>query len=141
MEAKNFRIGNLVKSGNGIYKIFAMSIPQILAIQKYDEPMDSQLNVYPSDNTIIEPIELTKDWLLKCGGKLEPIDEDNYEYITLEMNGWNLSADSSNNFTTLENNNFKPVRYIHELQNLFLRLLAQNFNLKTNVALVANYYI
>ena len=119
METKNFRIGNLVKSGNGIYKIFAMSIPQILAIQKYDELMDSQLNVYPSDNTNIEPIELSKDWLLKCGGKLSPIDEDNYEYITLEMNGWNLSADSSNNFTTLENNNFKPVRYVHELQNLF----------------------
>lgn len=123
MEAKNFRIGNIVKQPNRIGKVEE--------IWREGVKIKGFHNAYDYEHTY--PIPLTKEWLLKCGGKLIPVEEDNYEYIEIEMNGRNLSADCSNNFSTLENNNFKPIKYVHELQNLFFAITGQELELKTEV--------
>lgn len=123
MKANELKPGNLVKSGTGIYKVFAISIPQILAIQKHDEPKDSQQNVYQSDNTIIEPIPLTDEWLEKFGFNKFPnqkkYDMDNFWACGLRNgNEWH--------FEDLE----CFVKYVHQLQNLFFALTGEELTIK-----------
>ena len=125
MEAKNFRIGNLVHELSGENMVIGVHV-----IDAVDIVFIQQEHKKHPNTEYYEFIELSKEWLLKCGGKLEPIQEECDEYINLDMNGWTLTADSSNDFTTLTNNNFKPVRYVHELQNLFFAITGQELSIE-----------
>ena len=138
MKANELKPGNLVKSGTGIYKVFAISIPQILAIQKYDEPEDSQQNVYQSDNTIIEPIPLTAEWLKKLGFKREImgdmwIDLMTHYLVLKFMNGFyypmyvQLPEMGHEEEQRVSLNRIKSV---HELQNLFFVLTGEELLIK-----------
>ncbi len=126
MKTTDLRVGNLIKSGNGIYKIFALSIPQILAIQDYRETIDSQKKVFETGNTIIKPIPLTEEWLKKFG----------FEYINnLWVNGTigislnNISGQVYNRILVNKKNNIyadwcslQTIYFVHQLQNLYFGL-------------------
>jgi hypothetical protein len=140
MEAKNFRPLNLVKSGNGIYRIFAVSTPQVLAIQDYKEPIGSQKNVYQSDNTIINPIELTEKWLLDFGFKRENRGSVSAQFhigINPVTHDWlfdivwlkDMMDYSLKDYPFYRNGHFE-LKYVHQLQNLFFALTGTELELK-----------
>jgi len=128
-ETLQYRLGNLVKSKKGIYRIYAMSIPEIIAIQEVSEPIGSQLGVYGTLSTIISPITLTEEWLLKT--KLIQTIQN-----TFLMGGFELIYDSANeryNVHTLRGI-ITVVRYVHELQNLYFALCREELVFSSNNA-------
>ena len=125
MLAKKLRIGNYVKSGKGIYKIYAMSIPQILAIQDYKEPSDSQKNVFSSDNTIIKPIKITVEWLEKFGFEkqngvyIKKYCETNQIRVHIVNDKFSFYLDELCGIMGRYSVNLGFLDYVHELQNLY----------------------
>ena len=60
---KELRIGNYVKSGNGIYTIEALSRDEALAMKS----VNHGIIIDATESVIYNPIEISKDWLLKFG--------------------------------------------------------------------------
>ncbi len=113
---QGLRIGNYVGSGKGFYKIYAMSMPQVLAIQDYKEDSDSQEKVYPADSTILNPINLNTEWMKDFGFELFPWGfVKNDVLIRYSFNG-----NSPAKFWLEVGNGLRAeLEYIHQLQNLF----------------------
>jgi hypothetical protein len=132
MKNKGFRTGNFVKSEKGTYKIFAMSIFQIFAIQNYREPQDSQKNVYSTDGTIIEPIPLTEKWLLDFGWAKGEYDTEYQDNISLnqEVLSYNVNSNMFCIETQTDVMEINHILYVHELQNLYFALTKQELTLK-----------
>lgn len=120
-----FRPGSLIQSGKGIYRVYAVSARQVLAIQDYKEPIDSEQKVYPADNAIINPIPITEEWLVKLGfvnrenGWMRLVICEDFFYISWELlHGVCLSINF--NSTSLVH-----IKYIHQLQNLIYALTGE----------------
>ena len=60
MKANELRINNLVKSGKGIYEIYCLFADGTMII-------NNKGVVISSENTIIKPIPLTEEWLIRFG--------------------------------------------------------------------------
>ncbi len=78
----------------------------------------------------ITPINITEDILLHAGFKHfnwltdSPIFECNYFKCTLDDNGINLFGDNLKNL--------KPIKYLHELQNLYFDLTREELEVDIN---------
>ena len=122
------RTGTYFASGKGFYKIYAMSMLQVLAIQDYKELWDSEEKVYPADNTILNPINIDEKWLkdfdfkyFHTGSWCKDLN-DKSAYIAIDIkhnNGvWlNIIQEGKENTVHLP-----EIKYIHELQNLYFSL-------------------
>lgn len=115
MEAKNFRIGNYIfepeNENKTPFKIWGI----------YQEPKNEKVNGYPI--TYFKPIPLTEEWLLKFGFIRTKT------YLHHEKMGMvRLNIDGSLKFPN--DIVHTVIKYVHELQNLFLRLLEKNLNMK-----------
>lgn len=82
----------------------------------------------------IEPLTLTKDWLNKLGfpNKQIPYIEDSHRYG--ELTNFNLKngfwyADSGY-FARCNKINYNPIKYVHQLQNLFFDLSGEELTIK-----------
>lgn len=114
---QEFRTGNLVQSGKGEYRIYAISEPQILAIQRNDEPIGSKKGIFSCDNTIIDAIPLTEDWLARFG-------------FTFKNHWWNIEGFTIGFITRDECYQFEvnaemwvvDLWFVHQLQNLYYSL-------------------
>ena len=77
----------------------------------------------------INPIPLTEDILMKCGMKI--VDAGDYKTTCIKCGVLILFADSSNNFTTLEDcSNQYCISYLHDFQNLFYDLTKTELNVQ-----------
>ena len=126
---KELRIGNFVKSGKGIYEIALLSPDGIEGIKELHEDK----YIMTDDTLILSPIEITKDWLIKLGF----VNEKDYWYnknvpnsetiFSINIQSKHILTGSNGIWFTLNN---KPIKYIHNLQNLFYDLF--------NVELIIN---
>ena len=113
---QGLRTGNYVGSGKGFYKIYAMSVPQVLAIQDYKEEMDSEGKVYPADNTILNPINLNTEWMKDFGFELFP-----WGYVKNEvLIRYSFNGHSTAKFWLEVGNGLRvELEFVHQLQNLY----------------------
>lgn len=133
MEAKNLRIGNLVKYENRAFKIHSLS--EELVLLDTDE-----FGIGVVDWNNLKPIELTEEWLKKLG-----FDDSNYKagYVGID-------SKSSNGMITdfvitkpkhmgewqnyyafdLPSHRFSTINYVHELQNLFNAITGHELEIK-----------
>jgi hypothetical protein len=111
MEAKEIRIGNLVKARGGVEYVTYIYPEHIGTPKHLKLPL-----------TLVKPIPLTEEWLLKFGFKKNyklglyykgghAIDihrEGNAEFYTGEYGGW-----------------FVFIEHVHQLQNLYFALTGE----------------
>lgn len=64
---KELRCGNLISSGRGIYRVYALCKTEILAIQSIKEPINSEEGLIDATPAILSQIPLTEEWLIKFG--------------------------------------------------------------------------
>ena len=123
MEAKNYRIGNIVRSKiNGISKV---------------EQTGSSINPEYIGGRSLEgnywensylPVEITEQWLIDLGFRKD--EETNYRWF---MEDW-LAYDLDDNCIRISDSwEFGKRRYVHELQNLFFAITGRELELKTDV--------
>ncbi len=106
MKATQFRIGNLVSLNGKEFKVTLQSL-------------------YEGANLDWNPIRITKEILLRCGFKeceLGGLSIKTDEYEEIEFNSILLCW---------VNGTKKPIKYVHQLQNLFFCLSGKELVLKT----------
>jgi hypothetical protein len=119
INANELRIGNLIyNQGKGISRRITTVSGNII------------LERTKGKMKLIEPIPLTEEWLLKCGG----IDKDytiefkckgkkivfswfSREVISKNRHGWNSKK-------------YKHIKYVHQLQNLYFALTNEELTMK-----------
>ena len=129
MEAKNFRIGNMIRlfTQDGYeLEIRPLKASEIFMVDNHPEST--------------KPVELTKDWLIKFGFtegnkcyknaySLDVLKTDFYlrpSYLDGFYWGFNISDEKLD----CELNDVKPLKYVHELQNLFFAITRTELELK-----------
>lgn len=118
---KEFRPGNLVQSGKVEYRIYAISEPQILAIQRADEPIGSQKGIFNCENATIDAIPLTEDWLVRFG-------------FTFKNHWWKIEGfaigcitrDDVYQFEVNAQMRIIDLWFVHQLQNLYHSLTGKS---------------
>ena len=133
MEARELRIGNLIKSGNGIYKVVAVSVQGVEIMIPYDKDVNSQSgHILNSASTIINPIPLTEEWLVKFGF----IDNDWIFYIDDFKISWSVRIVSTQERSVFYLDGDVPesfkirLYYVHQLQNLYFALTGTELKTK-----------
>jgi hypothetical protein len=108
MEAKELRIGNLIK--------FPFNEKPIIV-------SEAVIKYCFEDNKLYDPIPLTDEWLLKLGFKLEnnAYWNENVSILGLENDRY-IHFDGGRVF----------IRTVHQLQNLFFALKGKELTLKQN---------
>lgn len=119
-----YNAGNYVSSGNGFYKIYAVSIDEVLAIQDYKEGPNRQYKIYPAENTILSPIQINLDWLKDLG--FEMSEKEPYTYYKLVgkyklkviMDGRRVMIVTLSEILSPYGIRMFGIQYVHELQNM-----------------------
>jgi len=131
MEAKNYRLGNIVKQPNRIGKISEVW-QDAVRLEGYN-------NGYDYKHT--QPIHLSEKWLNDFGFKKEVLSDDSGYYYTLELNknkycDLSIISGDKNGFievTLFPYEEWFRYKYVHELQNLFFAITGKELELKANV--------
>lgn len=129
MEAKNFRIGNIIRpfTQDG----YELEIRPLKASEFF------MVDNHPEST---KPVELTKDWLIKFGFtegnkcyknaySLEVLKTDFYLRPSYQ-DGFYWGFNISDEKLDCELNDVKPLKYVHELQNLFFAITGTELELK-----------
>jgi len=115
MEAKEFRIGNLVYDSQKR----VVSIDIIHSYKGYlTHPFDERYNDF-------SPIPLTEDLLLKFG-----FERDKFYIPTLYYNSKLRIKNDERGFWVNACYNFVLIKYVHQLQNLYFALTGEELTLK-----------
>jgi hypothetical protein len=128
MEAKNYRVGNIVEQPSRVGKISEVW-QDAVRLEGYNNGYD-----YSHTN----PIHLSEKWLNDFGFKKEVLSDDSGYYYTLELNDnkyCDLSISSRDKKGFIEVTLFPyeewfRYRYVHELQNLFFAITGTELELK-----------
>jgi hypothetical protein len=135
IKSNELRLGNVVayrhaeKTEPTIHRVIRLE--RITA--RLDKCPEGDLHMYSDrEYSDIEGVPLTGEWLETCGWQL--VDQGRGPYYWLEKQCWfhiHLSEDSSiyANF----NNNAVPIRYLHQLQNLYFALTGEELTIKETV--------
>ncbi len=136
MDAKELRIGNLVKINNSllieteneIYKIIGFNERTDWEFPDSDGVISLQhiesIRTYSQFSQFIEPIPLTEEWLLKFGFEYDSIIWGK-ELLMLSPNEtfFNIWVETLT-YGRLE----IEMRYVHQLQNLYFALTGEELN-------------
>jgi hypothetical protein len=133
MKSNELRIGNYIlisvlsDNGNFEYEMFKVNSTTIRDAERYGDEWNA------------EPIALTEEWLLKFGFKkgnsiypegysINILNTDTYLRPSFEGGfywGFNLR-----NKSDCELYNAKPIKYVHQLQNLYFALTGNELEIK-----------
>ena len=113
MEAKDLRIGNLVRIAGGDYEVEVLNVTNSIFLSS----MGAQ------DIKDVKPIPITEEWLLKFGFVKE---DDNYELKQVRINLNNQTTKIGAGWIGIDINHCK---HVHQLQNLYFALTGEELNL------------
>jgi hypothetical protein len=139
MKTTELRIGNLVQTNQGVFKVSGIQSEGLWIC-----PFFSKESFSPNRKDI-QPIPLTKKWLLNLGfekGKYSVLNEphyvlySNYDYpfivsvrymdVYTEMQP--LFGDKGIGLKAITDN--RGIKYVHQLQNLYFALTGEELNYK-----------
>jgi hypothetical protein len=128
MNAKEFRIGNYV---NYLHLIYRENIPIGCMYDIISGIEDNSIRTDHSNGYIISdllPIEIDHEWLLKFGFEQ---DGPHWYWFSTEDRFTDIGYSYSLEKNILEFNQLEvPIKYIHQLQNLYFSLTGQELTIK-----------
>lgn len=138
MKANELRIGNLVKDS---FMAGGVRIPcqtklvgeiGLLHVQLYDvdEPIACQECHGNYDITLLEPIPLTEEWLLKAGFEHHPDQEIWNNNDLLFCLSYSERYEGFTLYVNHEYEQGKPFKYVHQFQNLYFALTGTELEIK-----------
>lgn len=137
MKAEELRIGNYVKIDKGIGKVaFIMdkSFCNEYANDDYNITVEMGNGILrEEEEDKVEGIPLTEEILLNCG--FEYINPDNKSYGMLSPDDGKGNKQRimyfDTNFRMILNTwNYRPINYIHEVQNLYFAITNKELNIQ-----------
>lgn len=119
MKVSELRLGNLVNWGVNIVPVKSIHTESVLKneVRVYIE-LNEKLQNYCLDITEIEPIPLTKEWLLKFGFKEHAISYYNLNDIIISYANTGLHEYRVRDVNVI-------IKYVHQLQNLYFALTGE----------------
>jgi hypothetical protein len=126
IQANELRIGNLVQTNQGAFKVFCIYQENA----RLSPFLAEETNVRDYDD--ISPIPLTEEWLLRFGFK-KRLGVPDY-FIGDRLKGSDFRINFSRNPVLIEFN-YKElidvkIQYVHQLQNFFFALTGTELELK-----------
>ncbi len=129
---KEFRVGNLVEYDGRVFEIDSVSevLPTLNTIE---------FGIGVVDWNNLKPIPLNEDWLVRFGFEIgNYVYKDGFSLIILDTNfylrpcylggyywGFNMNGDK----TDCELNDARPIKHVHNLQNLIFALTGTELTL------------
>lgn len=134
MEAKELRIGNYYEASefNRPNKTVVPQVKQISIDLIYsDEGYEGLIGRKPED---IKPILLTEEWLIKFGFEIKQTGSNNehWQYVECKLNPQFIIGNRKGywSFTPIWNKDYEPIKYVHQLQNLYFALTGKELEFK-----------
>lgn len=121
MKANEFRIGNLIL-------LFSKRICKVIKIEgksftvKADDISD--VSVFPNMSNGVEPIPLTEEWLIKFG-----FDVNNRPNWIDQLQEYSIVCGNTQ-YLKGSAKNIMPIKYVHQLQNLYFALTGEELTCK-----------
>ena len=126
MDARELRIGNYIQ--------YFGNVVQVEGIVNESNGFGLQLNGgdFASINSnSLEPIPLTEEWLLKFGFKAHTYEDEVFGYVLNDFGYINEYQFRIRNFIDFEGIIIpKAIKTVHQLQNLYFLLTAEELTLK-----------
>jgi hypothetical protein len=124
IKASESRLGNLVEFEGRVFQIDSISD----SLPTLNTP---EFGIGVVDWNNIKPIELTPDWLLRLGFEGDDDGEEFYHKDS-ELFGVQFCLFEKEDVTHVWDGAFTeaPIKYVHQLQNLFFALTGQELILK-----------
>ena len=135
MDAKKFRIGNIVKAKTtndefNIVQEIGFSDTQRGYYLRL-ENVNHGVWIEHNGEYLIEGIPLTKKWLLKCG--FEELNDKYYMIYLGKLTLRYLYTHSGGNWHFEIEDEMVDIHFVHEFQNLFFAITGRELELKTDV--------
>jgi len=103
-------------------------------LEHVNQKPNTYYETYSQFISFIEPIQLTEEWLLRFGFKLEK-DVDYFYVIKTKQKGITLEVEPNGRTILFDNKNIKfidilPIKYVHQLQNLYFAITGEELEVK-----------
>jgi len=119
MKVNELRIGNLV---------YCKGIIDIIGGVE-DNNYYTEKHYHGNTNEDLKPIPLTEEWLLKCGFTTDyPTYKDKFFTIKNRFNINSFNFGKGFKLNTSGCFEYKPIKYLHELQNIYFALTGNELN-------------
>lgn len=136
MKAEELRIGNYVKIDTGFGKVVSLmsnTFCNECANDDYNITIEMEDGTFREEEEAkVEGIPLTEEFLLTCGIEYTNPDNKLMGLISMDDDRGNMYRITyfDNEFRMVLNMwNFLPLKYVHELQNLFFLLTKKELNI------------
>lgn len=134
MNIYEYRIGNFLKSGKGIYRVAMIGKPDEIIC----EAENGKLIGVPA---IYKPIKLTTDWLIKFGfikqGESWILVSDHFRLFATKDTTFGTGCFFLNRKMAMSKNQVDFIcncQYVHRLQNIFHSLTGEDLKIKSAIA-------
>ena len=128
MKVNELRIGSLVYYNKPVRK--EVTISGILSQGLYYKGNDKGCLC----DFQFDPIPLTKEWLLKLGFEIESEDDDYWYFLSNKTCVFGISLFKKEDYWIFYDSDAK-IKYVHQLQNLYLSLVGEELELKESTFL------
>lgn len=139
MEARELRIGNLVNTKSGILEIESISSEGVNLHTYTDTHYGVQSSGSYFENSLdeIDPIPITKEWLIKFGfthngyGEFN-LNDLNFDCEYTDAGEWVVFLDQTKEGDKYVSRVYikQGVRFVHQLQNLYFALTGEELEVK-----------
>lgn len=137
MKAEELRIGNYIKIDSGIGKVVSLmsnTFCNECANDDYNITIEMEDGTFREEEEVkVEGIPLTEEILLNCG--FEYVNPDNKAIGMLSPDDGRGNRNRimyfDTNFRMILNTwNYRPINYIHEVQNLYFAITNKELNIQ-----------
>ena len=121
MKSTELRMGNWLNGPEGNAQVTVIQNREVVEIGEIGHVMED-----------VSPIPLTEEWLIKFGFPLQaPYTDDDgisgTSRMLFDLNNGFLYSDS---LAWCNHVNYKPIKYVHSLQNLYFALTGEELTIK-----------
>lgn len=121
MKAQDLRLGNYIEYTDDSRECIIKEIDGHGCVVFFDDDgVENWIELLQ-----LSPIQITHDWLVKFNFDLEWIIEHNTKFICLYQEG-----DSFYYSADMHHHTSAPIKYVHQLQNLFFALTGEELTIK-----------
>lgn len=129
MRANQLRIGNFIKDteSGGVVRVICFCGDSIATVN--EGSVNFATTQYDVDLNSCKGVELTEEWLVRFGFSIQKGDWSSATHTVNTDFAINNKIDGNWRFTPIWCKDYKPINYVHQLQNLYFALTGEELQL------------